>query len=93
VTETSSEFTLIVVSALIILLAQAFEESVLEDALVDGADLVVDFLALPVFSVGKVVPRVGLLLGVVLPVALKAAADPLASVAVSIGKASLALAF
>ena len=53
----------------------------------------VSLLALPVFSVGKVVPRVGLLLGVVLPVALKTTADPLACVAVAISKASLPLAF
>ena len=91
-TETCLEFTLIVVSTLIILFPQAIEEPVLEYALVDRAHLVVDLLPLAVFSIGKVVPRIGLLLGVVLPVALKAAADPLASVAVPISKASLSLA-
>ena len=91
-TETCLEFTLIVVSALIILFAQTIEEPILEYALVDRAHLVVDLLALAVFSIGKVVTRIGLLLGVVLPIALKTTADPLACVAVPISKSSLSLA-
>jgi len=74
-----------VVSVKKVLLPLAFKETTLEISLIDKVELVKDLLPLSIFSIVKVVARIGFVLSLMLTNPLQLTLHPVARVTITVG--------